>query len=109
MIEDLLGGLRRNELIALKWPDVNLNKGYFHIRKSISLVEGGQAYEKGTKNDEDRIVCIPEWYNIHSKLNHHYLRQTEIEKSLDLQGFRLMTNTIASSTSKRKSVVSVSF
>lgn len=62
ILGSMLGGFRRGELIALEWPDVNFKERQIHIHKSISLVQKGHAYEKGTKNDEDRIVDMPDWY-----------------------------------------------
>lgn len=62
ILGSMLGGFRRGELIALEWSDVNFADKCIHIRKSISLVQNGQAYEKGTKNDEERTVDMPDWY-----------------------------------------------
>jgi integrase len=62
MLGSLLGGCRRGEMIVLEWTDVLFDQAAIHIQKSISLVQGGHVYEKGTKNDEDRFVDLPEWY-----------------------------------------------
>ena len=62
ILGSMLGGFRRGELIALEWSDVNFADKCIRIRKSISLVQNGQAYEKGTKNDEERTVDMPDWY-----------------------------------------------
>jgi integrase len=64
ILGSMLGGFRRGELLALEWPDVDFREKCIHIRKSISLVQKGKAFEKGTKNDEDRIVDMPDWYMI---------------------------------------------
>lgn len=58
----MIGGLRRGELVALEWSDVHFDAGALHVRKSISLEEGGEVFEKGTKNTEDRFVEMPLWY-----------------------------------------------
>lgn len=86
ILGSLLGGLRRGELIALEWPDVNFEKGYFYIRKSISLVENGQAYEKETKNDEDRIVYMPEWYMEELKKYHKEWKKQRWENNSIWEG-----------------------
>lgn len=62
MLGSMIGGFRRGEMIALEWPDVDFENQCIHIHKSISLVHQGKAYEKGTKNDEERTVDMPEWY-----------------------------------------------
>lgn len=58
----LLGGFRRGELLALEWTDVDFEENVIHIRKSISLERAGKIFEKGTKNEEERIVDMPSWY-----------------------------------------------
>lgn len=62
ILGSMLGGFRRGELIALEWSDVDFAEKCIHIRKSISLIQNGQAHEKGTKNDEERTVDMPDWY-----------------------------------------------
>lgn len=68
----LVGGLRRGELVALEWPDVRFDAGALHVRKSISLKEKGEIFEKGTKTEEDRFVEMPLWYMEEMK---HYRKE----------------------------------
>jgi len=58
----ILGGLRRSELVALQWKHIDFGNCTIHVERSIALMKGGVIYEEGTKNDEDRIVDMPEWY-----------------------------------------------
>lgn len=57
----MIGGLRRGELLALEWSDVLFDENALHVRKSIPLKRGGKVYEKGTKNNEERVVEMPLW------------------------------------------------
>jgi|GEM_PF-2071877 hypothetical protein len=53
-------GLRRGELLALQWKDIDLVKGYIHVTKAVSVdkVNGGE-YISTTKTDSSkRIVPI---------------------------------------------------
>jgi integrase len=52
-----LTGLRRGELCALRWTDVDLNRGELDISKSIVVVPQGLA-EKTTKTDRFRTVAL---------------------------------------------------
>lgn len=73
----MIGGLRRGELLALEWPDVLFDDGAIHVRKSIPLKREGQIFEKGTKNEEERVVEMPLWYMEELKL---YRREWIAEK-----------------------------
>lgn len=37
-------GLRRGELLALRWSDLDLRRGLLHVRRSLSRVNEGDAY-----------------------------------------------------------------
>ena len=54
----LFGGFRRGELIALKWSDIDFNKGIVHVIKAVGLA-GSITYEKTTKNHTTRSVYLP--------------------------------------------------
>ena len=60
----LFCGLRRGELIALEWSDVDLVEGTVSITKSTGLV-GGKPVTKQPKNSSSvRVVSIPAvWWN----------------------------------------------
>lgn len=52
-----LTGLRRGEVCALRWSDIDLDAGVIHVKRAIAAVSG-QIVEKSTKTDEPRRVSI---------------------------------------------------
>ena len=55
----LFCGLRRGELIALTWEDINMEKGIVSVTKSTSIVSG-KPYTKAPKNkSSNRAVSLP--------------------------------------------------
>ncbi len=54
-----LTGLRRGELCALRWPDMNLDVGTLDVARSVVVVPGGLA-EKSTKTDRERRIALDE-------------------------------------------------
>jgi integrase len=52
-----LTGMRRGELCALRWNDVDLNLGIVEVSRSVVVVVGGVA-EKSTKTDRARKVAL---------------------------------------------------
>ncbi len=58
----MYAGLRRGELIALQWTDVNLDEATIRVNKSVEQVSGsGLVVKKGGKTDAaTRTVCIPQ-------------------------------------------------
>jgi integrase len=52
-----LTGMRRGELCALRWSDVDLDLGELEVSRSIVVVPGGLA-EKTTKTDRSRSVAL---------------------------------------------------
>ncbi|MEV2910468.1 hypothetical protein [Paenibacillus larvae] len=45
----ILGGLRRGEILALEWCNINFEEGFISVNKSISLTVNGQAIIKEPK------------------------------------------------------------
>lgn len=63
----LCAGLRRGEVIALKWGDVDLNNRLLYIRRSVNLIKGIR-YEKLPKSGKERTGIInPILYEIMKK------------------------------------------
>ncbi len=50
-------GMRRGELCALRWSDVDLDTGTLHVTRSVVVVPSGLA-EKTTKTDRGRSVAL---------------------------------------------------
>lgn len=53
-------GLRRGELLALEWKNINLAKGYITVCQTLVAVKGGQVIRNTTKTNKDRIVPLCE-------------------------------------------------
>lgn len=53
----VLMGMRRGELCALQWNDVDLTLGVVEVSRSVVVVVGGVA-EKSTKTDRSRKVAL---------------------------------------------------
>ena len=51
-------GLRRGELLALKWNDIDMNKGILHVRNSV-MFEGNKAVEKVGGKTDNAVRDIP--------------------------------------------------
>ena len=56
----LFTGLRRGELLSLKWENINIKDKYIKICSSVSICEGGLAEKNTTNNKKDRIIPITE-------------------------------------------------
>ena len=59
IIFDLLSGLRRAELLGLRWQDVNLDDGVVHIVQTSNYVSGKGVYISTPKTeDSDRYLRV---------------------------------------------------
>jgi integrase len=54
-----LTGMRRGELCALRWSDIDLERGAMEVSRSVIVVPGGLS-EKSTKTDRSRSVALDE-------------------------------------------------
>jgi integrase len=52
-------GLRRGELCALTWPDIDMTTGVMRVDKSVEETKAGGLRIKGTKSDKQRDVVVP--------------------------------------------------
>ncbi len=68
-------GCRRGEACALRWTDVDLERGEVAIRRSMAQV-GGEVREKDTKTHQSRRMAIDE--GTVEVLRTHRLRQREL-------------------------------
>lgn len=89
----LFAGLRRGELLSLKWENVNYDKKVIFINSSISVNKGGTIDKDSTKNNVDRIIPITD--NIELILNRikkrfksdNYLFPNKDGKNISLKAF----------------------
>ena len=54
----LATGIRRGELLALTWTDVDLQKGTIAVRRSLEKTSAGLRF-KSTKTNRGRVVAVP--------------------------------------------------
>lgn len=75
-ITEATTGLRRGELLGLRWADVDLDSGRLSIRSSVVVLEGHGFFQETTKTDGSRrSVSIPS--QTVSALKAHKVRQAE--------------------------------
>lgn len=55
----LFTGMRRGEVLGLKWEDVDLKKNVFHIERSITFPRGKNDCEIGTPKTESGLRDVP--------------------------------------------------
>ena len=55
----LFTGMRRGEVLGLKWEDVDLKKNVFHIQRSVTFPRGKNGCEIGTPKTESGIRDVP--------------------------------------------------
>lgn len=56
----LFTGLRRSELLALRWSDIDMLLGEIHVNRSIHILKGGIPYFKAPKTAAGRrTVALP--------------------------------------------------
>jgi integrase len=71
----VLCGLRRGEICALRWRNVDLDGGQLSIVASRSRGEHGRPIEKGTKTGRGRLIALP--ILAVTELRRHRTRQAE--------------------------------
>lgn len=68
----LLGtGMRRGELLALQWQDVDLKKGLIHIRRGMVYTKNGPVFQEPKTEKSKRVIPLPEVV-LEALLNHQY-------------------------------------
>lgn len=62
LVDFLVGtGCRVGEAIALRWEDVDLEKGICTIRATAQIEKGASVYQPFTKTKQERAVVLPDW------------------------------------------------
>ncbi len=69
-----LSGMRRGELCALRWSDLDLEAGTMEVARSVVVIPGGLA-EKAPKTDRSRSVALDAVAV--ALLRHHHARTVE--------------------------------
>lgn len=54
-------GLRKGELLALQWSDIDFEENQIHVTKAASMVQGKQIVKSPKTKTSDRIVSIPDF------------------------------------------------
>lgn len=57
----IYGGLRKGELLALEWSDIDFENSSVNITKSTAVVNGLQIIKEPKTKNSRRIVSIPVW------------------------------------------------
>lgn len=53
-------GLRRGEVLGLKWSDFDFEKKTLHIQRTATPKNGGYDFSPCKTQDSNRIICLPE-------------------------------------------------
>lgn len=70
-------GLRRGEMLALKWQDVNFEKGTLHVQRNLIYREGNFSYGPLKTESSNRVIKLDdETLRI---LSQHKKRQSELK------------------------------
>lgn len=76
----LYGGLRRGELLALTWDDIDFDNNTITINKSAAVVNN-RTVIKSTKNkSSERVITLPK--SVIQLLNHWKIEQAQLRLSL---------------------------
>jgi integrase len=79
LVFDADTGLRRGEVLALQWSDIDFFKKEVRVAKSLSQTRAG-IHVKSTKEDREDIVALPE--HVISVLQRHRVEQEKARKLL---------------------------
>ena len=56
---ELSTGLRRGEICALQWADLNLRTGALHVRRQVAHINGGLYISVPKTKSSDRTIVLP--------------------------------------------------
>jgi integrase len=73
-------GMRRGEIVALKWSDLDLANRYLQVRRNLIELRGRGLYEKGPKTTHSRRkITLP--FFVVEMLKEHKANQEEIRRA----------------------------
>jgi integrase len=78
----LAAGLRRGELVALRWKDIDLDAGKVMVEQSLEQTRGGLRFKPPKTKAGRRTVSVPA--SVASELRAHWKRQQEQRVALGL-------------------------
>ncbi|MDY7091191.1 MAG: tyrosine-type recombinase/integrase, partial [Actinomycetota bacterium] len=52
-------GLRRGELLGLRWDDIDLNAGHLHVRRTLARTRGGPTFQPVKTHRSARRIALP--------------------------------------------------
>ena len=55
----VMTGLRRGEILALRWQDVDLERGVAHVRRSLEQLRGGLNFKQPKTAKSRRTIALP--------------------------------------------------
>ncbi|MCJ7983792.1 site-specific integrase [Priestia sp. OVL9] len=70
-------GLRRGEMLALKWQDINFEKGTLHVQRNLIYREGNFSYGPLKTESSNRIIKLDD--ETLRVLSQHKKRQSELK------------------------------
>lgn len=73
-------GMRKGELLALKWPDIDFENNAVHVTKSVSVLKGRVIIKEPKTRTSHRTITIPQSLTV--KLQKLRISQTEYRLSV---------------------------
>ncbi|MED4292438.1 tyrosine-type recombinase/integrase [Priestia megaterium] len=70
-------GLRRGEMLALKWQDINFEKGTLHVQRNLIYREGNFSYGPLKTESSNRVIKLDD--ETLRVLSQHKKRQSELK------------------------------
>jgi integrase len=78
----LATGMRRGEIVALRWADIDLDAGFIRVERSLEETKAGLSFKEPKTKAGRRTVSIPP--SVTSKLRAHWKAQQERRLALGL-------------------------
>ena len=79
----IFSGLRKGELLALQWSDIDFDQDLIHVTKAVSVVKGEQIVKCPKTKTSNRTVSIPHFLTVRL----HDLRQDQLRYRLSVGSY----------------------